>query len=420
MLLWPPAALVAVGPGLDGELENGPDHVSGPSRVGQRGQVRLDSLLQHALVVGVQVNLWPGPIVETRHARDRRSARSLPRNQANTSLAEPMARSTNLALVLPCLSPPEALLRMPTTSLSLSRGSPLELVDTTGNFLSLSNKLLFLSADLDSHYIDDDVERAMCDFADHHGIEGGHVRVNEYAPLDELGRVLSNGRVNILLRLSFGLLGWLGYVLMVNRVFGGDHYNPFADTVNVFSNHKGIALHEMGHLLDFRRRRFPGLYSLLRLVPGVALYQEYLASLYAIQYLDHIGDHDEELRAYRILFPAYSTYVLGFLAYLLPNQLIRTLALPFVALGHVVGNVMAQQRIEVLKSEGVECEGLGAQWKDEVRRAEHMISTKHRRGRLLVGMFLGAVIGSSVCGFGTLIGAAVGYGIGWWVKRDER
>lgn len=305
------------------------------------------------------------------------------------------------------------------TDLTISRGTPLALVDTTGNFLSLSNKLLFLSADLDSHYIDEDVERAMHEFAEHHGIEGGHVRINEYAPLDELGRVFSNGRVNILLRLSFGLLGWLSYVLMVNRIFGGDHYNPFADTVNIFSNHKGIALHEMGHLLDFRRRDYPGLYSLLRLIPGVALYQEYLASLYAVQYLDHIGDHDEELRAYRILFPAYSTYVLGFLAYILPNQVIRTIAMPFVVLGHVLGNVMAQKRIDALNERGVQGLNLKDQWQAEVRRVELMFSTKRRRGRQLAGMFVGSLVGSSFCGFGTLIGAGVGFLIGWWAKTEE-
>ncbi len=305
------------------------------------------------------------------------------------------------------------------SELTVSRGTPLALVDTTGNFLSLSNKLLFLSADLDSHYIDDGVERAMRAFAAHHGIEGGHIRINEYAPLDELGRVLTNGRINLLLRLSFGLMGWLGYVLMVNRIFGGDHYNPFADTVHIFSNHRGIALHEMGHLLDFRRRPYPGLYSLLRLIPGVALYQEFLASRYAVRYLDHIGDHDEELRAYRILFPAYSTYVLGFLAYLLPNQVIRTIAMPFVILGHVVGNVMAKQRIDRLRAEGVSGLSLQEQWQHEIRRVELMFSTKRRRGRQLAGMFVGSLIGSSVCGVGTVIGATVGFLIGWWAKVEE-
>jgi hypothetical protein len=175
----------------------------------------------------------------------------------------------------------------------------------------------------------------------------------------------------------------------------------------------------MGHLLDFRRRPYPGLYSLLRLIPGVALYQEFLASRYAVRYLDHIGDHDEELRAYRILFPAYSTYVLGFLAYLLPNQVIRTIAMPFVILGHVVGNVMAKQRIDRLRAEGVSGLSLQDQWQHEIRRVELMFSTKRRRGRQLAGMFVGSLIGSSVCGVGTVIGATVGFLIGWWAKVEE-
>ena len=67
-----------------------------------------------------------------------------------------------------------------------------------------------------------------------------------------------------------------------------------------------------------------------RIIPGVDLYQESKASKETIGYLKETHDHSTELSAYKILYPAYGTYVGG---YLFPP--IGTVAGALV--GHVAG-----------------------------------------------------------------------------------
>lgn len=307
---------------------------------------------------------------------------------------------------------------------SITRGAPLPFVDALGRFLSLANKLVFLNPRFESHEVGPEVERDIAAFIEHHQLAGLHVRLNEYAPLDDLRRLLVTGRTSLLLRLLFGLPTWLATTLSVGRLFGGDHYNPWTDTVNLYTGHSAVALHELGHALDFRRRRFPGLYGLTRYIPGVALYQEYLASRYAIEFMRARGMHEEELQAWRLLFPAYSTYVFGALVELFPSAGTRAFMLPVIAVGHVLGITAALRReaeLELTATQDLPMAPshptVAAQWQQEWREAVAEVSPGTRRGRDLWGIFLGMSAGSALCGAGALPGAWAGFAL---ARRGEQ
>jgi len=127
-------------------------------------------------------------------------------------------------------------------------------------------------------------------------------------------------------------------------LFGGDFYNPYTNSANIFSDHPAIALHELGHALDFERRRHRGLYSLLQVIPFVALYQEFIASRYAVSFLRHRCYHADELAAYKVLYPAYSTYLLGAISDIFPSPILGILYLPIILTAHVVGRLHAFAR----------------------------------------------------------------------------
>lgn len=297
----------------------------------------------------------------------------------------------------------------------LEPGRPLPFLDDLARALGLANKALFLSARFEDHLLPAASREGAEAFLREHALSGLCVRFNQYAPLDDLRRLLSNGRVNLLLRLFFGLPQWSATALFPGRVFGGDHYNPWSDTVHLFSGHPGIVLHELGHALDFRRRAWPGLYALTRLVPGLALYQEYLASRYAIEFLRRHGRLDEELDALRVLYPAYSTYVFGALVELFPSAGVRSFFLPVIALGHLLGNEHARRRAAEAGGPG-----LADQWRSELDRARAELSPASPRGRSLWGTFLGMAAGSTLCGPGTLIGAWVGHRLTLGPASGER
>jgi hypothetical protein len=244
----------------------------------------------------------------------------------------------------------------------LEIGRPLPLLDWLNHFaISLPAKLVLLNPRLQDHRLPDAERRAMERYLDLNHMTSVKVRHNRYAPLDEALRLWRNQEVGSLYRASFGVLEWLRYTLLPDRLFGGtlllpagDHYNPFTNTVNVFSSDLAVLLHELGHAKDFQRRAYKGSWALARGLPGVPLLQEANASIDAVRFLGCIGDERGELDAYGTLLPAYGTYVAS-------GSLL--LFLPMVIGGHVAGASKRRARSDVLRSQDPAVQEQTARWR---------------------------------------------------------
>ena len=105
------------------------------------------------------------------------------------------------------------------------------------------------------------------------------------------------------------LSGWLERFFA--GLIGGDNYNPFTNTINIYSDHPAIALHEAAHAKDFASQKDKGLYAAARLLPIVPLIQESKATSDALGYLIEKEMPDDQKEAYEILYPAYGTYIFG-------------------------------------------------------------------------------------------------------------
>ena len=126
-------------------------------------------------------------------------------------------------------------------------------------------------------------------------------------------------------RFTLGLLSVTFYTIFPERLFagfpfigGGDHYNPYTNTISLYSDRRPIALHEGGHAKDFALRsgrHWKGLYAGSRSIPVagllVALWQEAVATNDALGFDVAHGDGADLRRAYRSLYPAYGTYLGG-------------------------------------------------------------------------------------------------------------
>ena len=203
-------------------------------------------------------------------------------------------------------------------SWQLERGAPVPPVDFLGNVLSLPAKLLLWSWRFNLHSISPETEQTLTAYLqarDLPTLRRAKFRLNEYNPAQDLSRLVKNHDVAWPYRLLLGLPLTLAFdVVLPGRLFPwGDYYNPYTNTVHLYSDHPAIALHEAGHAHDFASRRHKGTYAVLRLIPFVDLYQEHRATQEAIGYLREIHDQPAELAAYKILYPAYGTYVGGYL-----------------------------------------------------------------------------------------------------------
>jgi hypothetical protein len=223
----------------------------------------------------------------------------------------------------------------------IERGRPNAFLDGLGHYvLSLPSKLILLNWRVDDHRISEETERALRQYLDENGLRSVKVRLNQYKPGDEWRRLGRNRDVNGFWRFTLGALAVASYTAFPGRAFGGDHYNPYTNTIHLYSNDRAIALHEAGHAKDLAAmRRFKGAYSALRVLPLVPLYQEAEATGDAIGYERERGNGADERHAYRALYPAWGTYVGGEVARWMPGPawLPYALAAAGALPGHVVG-----------------------------------------------------------------------------------
>ena len=236
----------------------------------------------------------------------------------------------------------------------LERGAAVPPVDFLGNVLALPLKLILWNWKVDLHSISAQTEEKLVEYLDTQdlpAIEDTKFRLNQYRPGQDLSRLIHNHYVAWPYRLLLGApITLIFEVLLPGRLFPwGDYYNPYTNTVHLYSDHAAVALHEAGHAHDFAGRRWKGTYAFIRVIPGVDLYQEYRASKEAFRYLKERRDLDTELAAYKVLYPAYGTYV-G--AYIFPP--IGTVG--GALLGHAAGRSAAALRAHQARSEPLSAE----------------------------------------------------------------
>ncbi|HLC16800.1 MAG TPA: hypothetical protein VJL89_11315 [Thermodesulfovibrionia bacterium] len=103
---------------------------------------------------------------------------------------------------------------------------------------------------VDNHNISYDTEEKLRQYLADNDLNNVKVRLNQYNPGDEWSRLHRNKAVSAGWRYTLGAITVLGYTLLPGRLFGGDNYNPFTNTISVYSDLKPVVIHEAGHAKD--------------------------------------------------------------------------------------------------------------------------------------------------------------------------
>lgn len=197
----------------------------------------------------------------------------------------------------------------------IERGAPIPPLDYLAGFLAFPIKLLLWNRRYATHRISPETEAALADFIRRNDLGQVKVRINQCAPFQEVGRIFKNHEMGLPYRLfavPFTFLTAATGRLLAGILFS-DYFDPFSNTIHVFSDDASIALHEGGHAKDFKKQRLKGTYALVRSFPGVDLAQEMIATQEALEYLEFHGTDEERIRAPRVLYPAFGTYAGGYL-----------------------------------------------------------------------------------------------------------
>jgi len=195
------------------------------------------------------------------------------------------------------------------TQTQIERGRPNVVVDSLGWVWGIGAKLTLFDRRVENHRIDAHTEAEIAAYLQENELSTVKVRLNQYRPLDDWGRLRANKSVGAGWRYTFGAISVLGETIFPGRVFGRDHFNPFTNTIHLYSNVPAIALHEAGHSKDYAGRKWKGTYAAIYLLPIAPLSQEAIATNDALSYIMANRDLEAQQEAYEILYPAYGTYV---------------------------------------------------------------------------------------------------------------
>lgn len=228
------------------------------------------------------------------------------------------------------------------TGTQVERGQQRPLIDGIGWVVGIPDKIMLWNRRVENHNISPETEQAISEYLARNDLTTVKVRLNQYAPGSDWKRLVANKSVGWGWKYTLGTASWLGETLFPGRLIGGDHYNPFTNTVHIYSDVPAIAIHEGGHAKDFARRYYKGTYAAGYLLPVTPLWYEAVATNDALSYLRAEGRVEDEQAADRILFPAYGTYVGNSISTFVP-----ALGTPFylagVVGGHIAGRVQASR-----------------------------------------------------------------------------
>lgn len=191
----------------------------------------------------------------------------------------------------------------------VERGQPNAVIDTVGWIWGIPDKIILWDRRIENHHIGSATEATIADYLAKNELSSVKVRLNQYHPGDDWRRLVANDSVGAGWRYTLGAFSVLGETIIPGRVFGGDHFNPYTNTIHLYSDVPAVAVHEAGHSKDFAQREWKGTYAAVYLLPVVPLYHEAQATNDALGYLLTESDEQTQRDAYEILYPAYGTYV---------------------------------------------------------------------------------------------------------------
>lgn len=220
-------------------------------------------------------------------------------------------------------------------------GEPHAFLDNAGWIWpeSLLRKLLLLDTSIDNHRVSTETIAALERYLMENELDHVQVLVNCYKPGNQWSRLFRNRTVGAGWRYTLGILSVATYTIMPGRFFGGDAYNPYTNTIYLYSDNISVALHEAGHAKDFARRKLKGTHAAIYSLPFAPLYYEARASNEALSYLKDQGEYEQQAAAYKLLYPAYGTY-LGASAARNSSEPVAT-QLAVIIPAHIVGRIAA-------------------------------------------------------------------------------
>jgi hypothetical protein len=194
-------------------------------------------------------------------------------------------------------------------ALDVRFGRSNQFLDSAGWVFGIPRKLLLWDRRVDNHNVGDETTHAIAEFANAYELDGLCVRVNQYDPLGEFSRLRTNQTVAPGWRYTFGTMRVIGYTVVPGRIFGGDQYNPYTNSVYVYSDVPALAVEATAYAKDVTGRSWPGTYAAVNELPFVSIWHETVNVRDAVAFVEENSTDQERLDGLRVLHANYGSTV---------------------------------------------------------------------------------------------------------------
>jgi hypothetical protein len=238
----------------------------------------------------------------------------------------------------PCAtgSPPDA-----ASQLKIAEGTPNKFVDGAGWVIGIPGKLLLWDRRVNNHCVTPETTAAVAQYLERNQIKDACLRINQYAPGEEWLRLTTNREVGAGWRYTLGTLSLVGYTLLPGRLFGGDHYNPYTNSVYIYSDVPALTLESAAYAKDVHGREYPGTYAAVNQLPVLSLWHETVNTQDALAYLQATGNQEQQAEGIKILYPYYGSQMGGAVASVVGAGFLFTAGGAIV--GHLSGSTQTSQ-----------------------------------------------------------------------------
>ncbi len=196
-----------------------------------------------------------------------------------------------------------------TSALDVRYGRPNQVLDSAGWLFGVPRKLLLWDRRVDNHDVSDQTTESVATFAEMHQLDGLCARINEYDPIDEFSRLRTNTTVAPGWRYPMGTMSVIGYTLIPGRIIGRDQYNPYTNSVYVYSDVPALAVEATAYAKDVRSRTLPGTYAAVNHLPFVSIWHESVNVRDAVAFVEQHGKAEERVDGLRVLHANYGSTI---------------------------------------------------------------------------------------------------------------
>ncbi len=235
-------------------------------------------------------------------------------------------------------------------------GKPHRGLDRAAWIVALPSRILPFHPKVNSHNLSQETAEKLEHYLEANDLTDVLVRVNQYDPVGEWQRMRENSRIAFGWKYTFGTANWLGYTLIPSRVFGGDYYNPYSNSLSVSSDVPAILITEAAYAKDIHSQALPGTYASINQFPVLTLWRYTRAVNDSLGYARHQDDWELERETCATVFPmlgiqaALGGHTATGLVMVLPSITVPIAMIGGAVAGHTVGQTVIAKREHEIES----------------------------------------------------------------------